>query len=644
MGKQRYNKPYMQIITAVGIVVCLFSAYYLPVERLDWGFLILAFVTVGVGSRIGVQISPVKVQITVSDTFVFLTMLLYDGHAAVLLATAEALYSSFRFSKKPLTIAFNAALLGCSTFLTVWVLHFCFGPVVKLTLGGYSADYIQAVCLMAFTQYFANSGLAAIRETFKTGQAFWATWRKYYLWTSITYLAGAWGASIIATFYGKANFTAFLIALPVIVIVYLTYHTYRQNIEASEAQAEQAERHVEELSRYLAEQERIREQFSQIEKLSAIGELASGVAHDFNNTLATILARAQLLSHQTADPKIKRGLEIIITSAKDGANTVKRIQDFARQRRDHDFAPVAIDQVLFDVSEITRPRWKDSAQAANIHINLELQNHSNALIMGDASELREILVNMVFNAVEAMPEGGELKLSAEQVGDSVEICVSDTGVGMSPEVRSRIFDPFFTTKGTAGMGLGLAVGYGIIRRHEGTIDVTSELGRGTTFRIKLPIAKEVAEPQPENDFSAPVIALPIDSKRRFLVVDDEDYVRELLCEILESENCEVAAASGGLEALELFDAGKFDAVFTDVGMPGMSGWEFARAIRERNSQIPIAVITGWGEAVGSSEQAEAQVNWVVTKPFDMNRIIEILREVSRHRHEAQESAALTIAA
>ena len=138
-------------------------------------------------------------------------------------------------------------------------------------------------------------------------------------------------------------------------------------------QADQAERHVEELSHYIAEQERIREQFSQMEKLSALGELASGVAHDFNNTLAGILGRAQLILRTNDPEKIERGLNIIIKTAEDGAKTVKRIQDFARQSRDHDFEPVSIDSILFDVSEITRPRWKDRAEASNVQIALDLQ-------------------------------------------------------------------------------------------------------------------------------------------------------------------------------------------------------------------------------------------------------------------------------
>jgi signal transduction histidine kinase/ActR/RegA family two-component response regulator len=439
---------------------------------------------------------------------------------------------------------------------------------------------------------------------------------------------------------GQFGFYALIITFPIIAIVFFTYRTYLKNIEASANQAEQAERHVEELSHYIAEQERIREQFSQMEKLSALGELASGVAHDFNNTLAGILGRAQLILRTDDPEKIQRGLNIIIKTAEDGAKTVKRIQDFARQRRDHDFEPVSIDQILFDVSEITRPRWKDRAEAANVQITLDLQIHSKSKVMGDESELREVLVNMVFNAVDAMPDGGSLTLAAEEVDGSVVVSVGDTGTGMPPEVKSRIFDPFFTTKGKAGMGLGLAVSFGIIRRHEGSVEVESEVGGGTKFKISLPKADIIEEPVV---VEAEIARLAIESsitssshsfngpQPKILVVDDEEPVRELLRDLLESEGFRVYLAPGGREALSLFAVQQFDGIFTDVGMPGMSGWELAHAIRQNNESIPIAVITGWGEAVGSDEQKQARVDWVVTKPFRAERISELGQEICKKR-------------
>jgi CheY-like chemotaxis protein len=177
------------------------------------------------------------------------------------------------------------------------------------------------------------------------------------------------------------------------------------------------------------------------------------------------------------------------------------------------------------------------------------------------------------------------------------------------------------------MGLGLSVSYGVVSRHGGTIEVESEVGRGTTFRIKLPAAYV-----PRGELAADGDAPDGRKFRRMkmakvLVVDDEVTVRELLCEILEDAGCETAQAASGREALALFDAGRFDAVFTDIGMPGMSGWELARAVRERDASIPLAVITGWGEAVADSQREAARVNWLMSKPFSMAQIIEVADEI-----------------
>jgi CheY-like chemotaxis protein len=219
---------------------------------------------------------------------------------------------------------------------------------------------------------------------------------------------------------------------------------------------------------------------------------------------------------------------------------------------------------------------------------------------------------------------------------------------MYPEVRSRVFDPFFTTKGKAGLGLGLAVSFGIIRRHGGNIEVESTYGQGSEFRITLPVASiatmEAAAAKPNNEVtisSATIARIQERPQTRALVVDDEDFVRELLSEILEVEGCAVQTASSGAQALEIFGATTFDCVFTDVGMPGMSGWELAQAIRTRNQSIPIAVVTGWGEAVGSNDQKAAGVDWVVAKPFTADRIVELIKEINQRRTKSERLAALT---
>jgi signal transduction histidine kinase/CheY-like chemotaxis protein len=630
----------MAMLSALGFCVVLLSLRNFPFASIDLRFLLVVLMTLTIG------------HISVSDTFIFLTMFLFGGEAAVLLATLDGMFTSLRVNRKTSTLLFNGATMAVSTYATFAFIKYFFGDIVSLTHASYSPHFIIAASIMAAVQYVVNSGTVAIAGALKFNEPFWESWRKKYLWTSLTYITGASAAAVLAKLIGVVGFYAFIGTLPFIGVVYFTYLTYMKNVEAAAAQAEQAERHVAELSHYITEQEQLRQQFSQLEKLSALGELASGVAHDFNNTLAGILGRAQLMLRTNDPEKLLRGLQLIIKTAEDGAKTVKRIQDFARQRRDHDFAPVSVDQLLFDVGELTRPRWKDRAEASNVFIRLNLQINSNALVRGDESELREVLVNMVFNAVDAMPTGGTLTLATNETEEDVIISVSDTGCGMSSEVRSRIFDPFFTTKGKAGNGLGLAVSYGIILRHEGTVEVVSEIGCGATFNIKLPLAKGVSKESAAQTELLPVsppasssLSLVADSARaRILVVDDETHVRELLCEMIQNENCEAVAAGDGSEALALFEAGNFDAVFTDIGMPGMSGWELSRLIRARNAHLPLAVITGWGDVVGSNEQEAAQIDWVVTKPFTMKRIDEIVAEIAQRKAESRQRPLTTVAA
>jgi signal transduction histidine kinase/ActR/RegA family two-component response regulator len=651
---EKLTQTYIWATILGGGAVYFLAAYWLDLHVLDLRFLFIAMLTLFLSSRIVIKIPQFSSHISVSDTFIFLTLLLYGGEAAILMAATEALLSSSRFCRKSILVPFNLGCAALSTCVTVYTLRFFFGDVPKLSASPLSAKFVSAMALMALIQYGANSGVVATCGALQARQPIWQTWKKHYLWTSITYFAGASAAAVIAKLIQQFGFYALVITIPIIAIVFFTYRTYLKNIEASVAQAEQAERHVAELSHYIAEQERIREQFSQIEKLSALGELASGVAHDFNNTLAGILGRAQLIQRTNDPEKISRGLNIIIKTAEDGAKTVKRIQDFARQRRDHDFEPVSIDQILLDVSEITRPRWKDRAEAANVQISLDLQIRSKASVMGDESELREVLVNMVFNAVDAMPDGGQLTLGAFDIDESVVIMIADTGSGMPAEVKSRIFDPFFTTKGKAGMGLGLAVSFGIIRRHEGSVQVDSEVGTGTKFMISLPKAEvteeaniseaEVPKPQRTEARSTNITRTFSENQPKILVVDDEEPVRELLRDLLEHEGCRVYMAPGSREALGLFEVHQFDGIFTDVGMPGMSGWELSHAIRQRNKEIPIAVVTGWGEAVGSDEQKQAGVDWVIAKPFRAEKISEIAQEMSRKRTVAVKRAAMAIIA
>jgi signal transduction histidine kinase/ActR/RegA family two-component response regulator/predicted negative regulator of RcsB-dependent stress response len=378
-----------------------------------------------------------------------------------------------------------------------------------------------------------------------------------------------------------------------------------------------------------AEHEKQREFATHAEKMAALGELSFGVAHNVNNTLTGILGRAQLLLRTKDAKKINTGIEMIIKSAEDGAHIIRRIQDFARKQPSRKFQAVSVAGLMKDVCEMSCPRWE--ARADSPQIRVALVADCTAAVMGDEVELREVLVNLIYNAIDAMPSGGEIRMSSQENSGRVVLTITDTGIGMTPEVKSRLFDPFFTTKGKGGTGMGMAVSFGIIRRHNGSIDVESEPGRGTTFRISLPVAPDVVA-NAETDSANPHTSSQGD-KLQVLVVDDEIAVREVIREALEAEGCEVIVAENGERALSLYDAraGSIDLVFTDIGMPDMSGWELASEIRKRSETIPLAIVSGWADAISCDARHAIKADWVVSKPFDIGTIAKIANEVTARR-------------
>jgi PAS domain S-box-containing protein len=373
----------------------------------------------------------------------------------------------------------------------------------------------------------------------------------------------------------------------------------------------------------MTEARRLRERLSEAEKLRALGELASGVAHDFNNLLGAILGRAQLMRRRKLGEEADRELAVIEKAALDGRETVRRIQEFSRVRRDRQFCRVDLAEVVRDSVEITRVRWRNDADRRNITTRIAVNVEGNPAAVGNASELREVFTNLILNAVDAMPQGGKIELSCRQSGDKVRAIVRDDGVGMTDEIRKHLFDPFFTTKGHSGMGLGMSVVYGIVTRHGGTIEVDTALGEGTTFRIELPAAPDdmPGERQP-----APPSALPF-RRGRVLVIDDEPEIAELLQDILTSEGHTVKTAMNGSDGVKLAALSEYDMVITDLGMPDLSGWEVARRIREAVPTLPVVLVTGWAASIDDDEVRRAGIAEVVQKPFDIEAVLEVTARV-----------------
>jgi PAS domain S-box-containing protein len=375
------------------------------------------------------------------------------------------------------------------------------------------------------------------------------------------------------------------------------------------------------IARDITEQKDERERAARADKLRALGQLASGVAHDFNNSLAAILGRAQLLRRQTHDEALVRNLEIIQTAAEDAAATVRRIQTFARKSAAKEFEVLDVSGLLNDAVEITRTRWQNEARLRGLDYEVILNAESGQYTFGSASELREVFVNLIVNAVDAMPTGGKLSIGSERHAERLRLQFADTGTGMPDDVRQKIFDPFFSTKGAQGTGLGLSVSYSIIERHEGSISVASELGRGTTFTIELPAA-EVKSESPEPP--AETIEIPSLS---ILVVDDEPSVRETLAEMLEVMGHRVLLAESGHQALETLAVNNCDLVFTDLAMPEMDGWETSREIRKQWPHISVVLVTGYGTGTLPPSGEDNLVNGIIGKPFDFSQITQTINSI-----------------
>lgn len=364
------------------------------------------------------------------------------------------------------------------------------------------------------------------------------------------------------------------------------------------------------------------------EKLRTVGQIASGVAHDFNNLLAGILGNAQLLLFDEEHDDRRKMLRVIEQAARDGAETVRRLQTYTRLDQQAPLSETRLDLLVTDALDLTRPRWRDQAQSRGAQITLARDLRKVAPIAGRPAELREVLTNLIINAVDAMPAGGTLTLRTYEEPPAggglptVVVSVSDSGVGMPAEVRERVFEPFFTTKGQNGTGLGLPVSKGIVEHHGGTISVESEPGQGSSFVIRLPV-RTVATTTDEEGHEAD--APPC----RILVVEDEPVVREALVRLLRAWGHTVTAAAGGEEGMRLFVPGQFDLVFSDLGMPDRSGWEVLALVKTREPRIATVLLTGWGNEIDRDDARARGADQLIAKPFGHEELRKALAYAAR---------------
>lgn len=366
----------------------------------------------------------------------------------------------------------------------------------------------------------------------------------------------------------------------------------------------------------------------QSERLRSLGVITTGVAHDFNNILGVILGRTQLLIRKLKSSEIVDDLQIIEKSALKGSATIRRMQDYTRIRKDETFVPVQMNEIIDEVIEITKTRWKDEAENKGIRIDIEKKCDDIPYVTGNASELKDVLINVLFNAFDSMPSGGKvaIKTYLEPIHDEqwVTTEISDNGCGMVENIQSKVFDPFFTTKSEQGTGLGMSTAYGIIQRHKGEITFKSKENEGTTFYIRLMAALFVHQVPSEKPLEKGTAEKP--KKFAILVVDDDEAVRTTLAEMLEIQEHDVSMASSGPEAVRMVMQRHYDIMFTDLGMPGMSGWELSQEVRQRSPQTHVVMITGWGTQLDQQKAAESNVKKILPKPVSYDEIMHVVSD------------------
>jgi signal transduction histidine kinase len=630
----------MWAIVALGSAALAYSVIRLPAELLDLRFLLL-LVLVCLSSHVAVRIPRVSGRITVSDTLVFLTILLLGGEAAVLLSALEGVYASLRISRKARTLLFNSAALALSTFLTVWALRALFGAA-NLAADTYSAQSLAAVFVMALVQYVANSGLIAVEKSLKLGESLWQTWKNHYLWTSVTYLAGASAASVTARLVHVAGFYAILASVPVVIIIYFTYRTYLKNFEASQAHVEELSRYVAELKRSEEEREKLllREQAARAEAEAANrlkDEFLATLSHELRTPLTSIIGWAGLLrSGQVQGEAQVQALATIERNAKIQSQLIDDLLDVSRIISGKlllDIREVGLGSVVAQSIEAARP----AADARRIRLVFEDES-ARAAVSGDPARLQQVAWNLLSNAVKFTPEGGEVRARLERDGARVRLTVSDTGKGIPAEFICHVFDRFrqadaTTTRAHGGLGLGLSIVRHLAELHGGTVSAESAgEGLGSTFSVVLPLAPTNADAAHGPSLAAMAGAtLPRREPSfgltglRVLVVDDEDDTRRVIEAVMAQHGAEVVACGSAGEALEALRRWRPDILMSDIGMPGEDGYALIRQVRalpaDCGGRTPAAALTAYAREEDRRRALAAGYQLHVPKPFSAHELI-----------------------
>ncbi len=362
------------------------------------------------------------------------------------------------------------------------------------------------------------------------------------------------------------------------------------------------------------------------DELRVLGETVGGLAHNLNNSLAAVLAYAEMMLRDKQTDAARRRLTVIRDVALEASATVRRLQEFVSRQPQVAFGPVGLPAVIAEALDMTAPRWRDEAERRGIMITIVQDLEALPPVEGNAFELRDAIVGLILNAVTAMPQGGTLRIrAASEESGWVVVEVSDTGVGMVEQVRRRVVERARTLKPSRDSGHGLERVSDIVERHGGSLSIDSEPGKGTTARLRLHASRFQIIPPSEGMAER---ALSPEQAARVLLVDDDPRLVAVLSDMLRAEGHAVTTATNGEEALGLFDPAAHDVVITDLGMPRMNGWEVAARVKTRSPTTAVFILTGWGENVSAHESSQF-VDRVIAKPVSAESLLEQLAELKR---------------
>src|ERR1043165_7908998 len=649
INRLHFGQIYIWLLMTAGVLISLVSIYFLPYEHLNGPFFFLCLMVIA-SSMIAIRIPRVSGRITVADTFVFLGLLTYGGPAAILLSALEGVAVTMIISKKPRVFLLNSAILATSTFFTAIVFYRIFGSPIVLKAEGFSPRFLSAICVMGFVQYIANTTLISIEKAGKINESIWNTWRKYYLWTSITYFAGASAAGIVAILINRYGFYAVVATAPIILIICFTYQTYLKNIQASIEQTEAARLHVEELSKYITELQRSEEAREQLllraERARSEAEAANRIkdeflatlSHELRTPLTSLLGWSSVLREARRDEKVlNQGLDAIDRNAHVQAQLIDDLLDVSRivsGKLHLDVRPLDIGSVTRAAINVVQP----AADAKGITLDYWAQPGLGA-ISADSARLQQIIWNLLSNAVKFTPHGGQIDIRVSRDDSNASVTVSDTGQGIAAEFLPRVFDRFrqadsSTTRSFGGLGLGLAIVRHLVELHGGTVSAYSEgVGKGATFSASFPLLTDRAEPIAVMH-GAEIHATELRSLDglRVLLVDDELETRQIISTVVERTGAEVKTCGSAREALTELVGWRPHGILSDIAMPDEDGYSFINRVRslsqDEGGNTPAAALTAYARDEDRKQALAAGYQMHIAKPIGAGQLVNMIAKLA----------------